>query len=408
MDVPMNRRGFAGSIFGLGSSILLNGCEVWAKAEPSKSIVLGQTYDGGRAELALISRVQKSYFESINAAGGIRDRKVQLVVLDDHGDIERARANLQELTGQYQALALFGMPKSSLSEAVPLPQLFVRDRLASVGSSKPMGGVVGFYPNYGLEGILLANLIEAHTLSPRIAVLLGQDTADSQLLAGVRNGLSPESAITKVQVSGPDATALYVALQTLKVSDANVLLIAVSQKSTLQALAALSDCHWKVRTVVGSESAPVLRSAPFALRAMYSETESVRYILDATDPTWSNRKPLHFAEFSRWNNNRGVQAYTRFAKHHAAGVDIKSEPAEFAYTTAQLMVQVLIQCRERLTRENLHKQALRLGGVNFPLLSPGIRVYTHPERDTPITQAQPIRFDGEFWTEFSEVLDVDN
>ena len=70
------------------------------------------------------------------------------------------------------------------------------------------------------------------------------------------------------------------------------------------------------------------------------------------------------------------------------------------------MTQVLKQCGNDLSRENILKQAQNLKNVEFPLLVPGIKVNTSPTDHAPIEQEQLAKFDGERWVTFGEIYDA--
>ena len=67
------------------------------------------------------------------------------------------------------------------------------------------------------------------------------------------------------------------------------------------------------------------------------------------------------------------------------------------------MVQILKQCGDDLTRENIMKQASHLN-MELPLLLPGIRLQTTPTDLRPIKQMRLVRFDGERYVLFSDVI----
>ena len=71
-----------------------------------------------------------------------------------------------------------------------------------------------------------------------------------------------------------------------------------------------------------------------------------------------------------------------------------------------LMTQVLKQCGNDLSRENIMKQAANLKDFELPLLLPGIKVNTSPTDYAPIEQEQLAKFDGEKWVLFGELLDA--
>jgi branched-chain amino acid transport system substrate-binding protein len=59
------------------------------------------------------------------------------------------------------------------------------------------------------------------------------------------------------------------------------------------------------------------------------------------------------------------------------------------------MVQVLKQCGEELTRENVMRQAANLKNFELGLLLPGIKINTSPTDYFPVEQMQMSRFNGE-------------
>jgi branched-chain amino acid transport system substrate-binding protein len=71
---------------------------------------------------------------------------------------------------------------------------------------------------------------------------------------------------------------------------------------------------------------------------------------------------------------------------------------------AQTLVQVLKQCGDDLTRENVMKQAADLKQLVLPMLLPGIKISTSQTDFAPIKQMQLIKFNGKTWELFGPVL----
>ena len=69
-----------------------------------------------------------------------------------------------------------------------------------------------------------------------------------------------------------------------------------------------------------------------------------------------------------------------------------------------LLHEVLKQCGDDLTRENVMKQAASLKGVEVPMLLPGIKVNTSATDFYPIQSVQLARFKGETWELFGEMI----
>jgi len=76
----------------------------------------------------------------------------------------------------------------------------------------------------------------------------------------------------------------------------------------------------------------------------------------------------------------------------------------FGYSIARTLVQVLRQCGDNLTRENVMKQAASLKDFDTGVSLPGIAINTSPSDFAPIKAIQLARFDGKTWMPFGEVI----
>ena len=87
--------------------------------------------------------------------------------------------------------------------------------------------------------------------------------------------------------------------------------------------------------------------------------------------------------------------------------DKSSSFTVYGYSVAQTLVQVLKQCGDNLTRENVMKQAANLKDFELEMLLPGIKINTSPTDFYPIEQMQMQRFNGERWEPIGPVLSGD-
>ena len=117
---------------------------------------------------------------------------------------------------------------------------------------------------------------------------------------------------------------------------------------------------------------------------------STGYLKDPTDPTW--------------NDDAGKKEWLAFMEKYFPDGDKTSSFTAYGYTVAQTVQQVLKQCGDDLTRENIMKQASRLD-MELPLLLPGIRLKTSPTDLRPIKQMRLVRFDGQRYVLFSDVIE---
>jgi branched-chain amino acid transport system substrate-binding protein len=79
----------------------------------------------------------------------------------------------------------------------------------------------------------------------------------------------------------------------------------------------------------------------------------------------------------------------------------------YGYTVAQGLVYVLKNCGDDLTRANIMKQAASIRNLELGGLLPGIKVNTSATDFAPISQLQLMKFKGEAWERFGDVIDSD-
>ena len=72
---------------------------------------------------------------------------------------------------------------------------------------------------------------------------------------------------------------------------------------------------------------------------------------------------------------------------------------------AQTLVQVLQQCGDDLSRENIMKQASSIKNLELPLLIPSIKINTGANDHYPIEQVQLTKWDGEKWEPQGAIID---
>ena len=78
------------------------------------------------------------------------------------------------------------------------------------------------------------------------------------------------------------------------------------------------------------------------------------------------------------------------------------------YISAQLTADVLKRCGDQLTRENLLRHVTDFKDLQLPIMLPGIKINTGPKDYLPVEQAQLMRFDGERWVRFGDILGSHN
>jgi branched-chain amino acid transport system substrate-binding protein len=117
---------------------------------------------------------------------------------------------------------------------------------------------------------------------------------------------------------------------------------------------------------------------------------SAGYLKDPTDP--------------RWKDDLAVKTWEAFMVKYYPDGDRTSAFPVYGYVVSQALVQVLKQCGDDLTRENVMRQAANLRDLELDMLLPGIKINTSPTDYYPIEQMQMTRFNGEYTELFGPMM----
>ena len=89
-------------------------------------------------------------------------------------------------------------------------------------------------------------------------------------------------------------------------------------------------------------------------------------------------------------NDAAMKKWQEFMKKYYPDGSLTDNTNVYGYTVARTLVQVLKQCGDNLTRENVMKQAASMD-FEIPTLVPGIRVKTSATDFYPIEQLRMMR-----------------
>ena len=175
---------------------------------------------------------------------------------------------------------------------------------------------------------------------------------------------------------------------TLKASGADVFFNITTPKFAAQAIKKAAELGWKpvhylnsVSNAVGSVLKPAGLENSVGII-------SAAYIKDPTDPQFQKGK-----EYDDW---------LAWMKKYQPNGDLSSNFNVYGYTVAQTLVQVLKQCGDNLTHDNVMKQAASLD-MTLPMLLPGVNIKTGPDDFYPIEREQLMKFNGKSWELFGKV-----
>jgi ABC-type branched-subunit amino acid transport system substrate-binding protein len=230
---------------------------------------------------------------------------------------------------------------------------------------------MGWQPTYQAEGQAYAKHIPANKPGAKIAILNQNDDFGRDFLKGVMDTLGDKAktmivAQATYETSDPTIDSQVVSL---KESGADVLINLSTPKFAAQAIKKVAQIEWKpthyIASVSFSVSSVFQPAGPENAVGIISST----YMRDPSEPRWQSTP--EYADY---------QAVMK--KYYSAG-NVNDSLNVIGYSSAQTLVQVLKQCGDNLTRENVMKEAANLN-MTLPMLSPGIEVKTSPDDFYPI------------------------
>ena len=77
--------------------------------------------------------------------------------------------------------------------------------------------------------------------------------------------------------------------------------------------------------------------------------------------------------------------------------------AVLGYLVSKSVVEILKNCGDDLSRENIMRQARSLKGMQLPMMVQGILINTSPSDHAPIEQMRMMRFTNGTWQHFGPV-----
>jgi ABC-type branched-subunit amino acid transport system substrate-binding protein len=365
-------------------------------------IKIGQTmpYSGPLSGIGTTGRAELAYFAKVNAEGGVNGRKIMLISLDDGYSPPKTVEQVRRLVEQDEVLAIFhplGTPTNAAIHKYlnqrKVPHLFLGSGLARWGDPKTYPWTMPGVPIYRTEARIYGRYLLSTRPDAKIAVLYQNDDAGKEGLSGLKEGLGNRAASMIVSEASYEVTDPTVDSQviTLKGSGADTFLIMAAVKAAAQALRKAPGIGWKPLTFLPGTSSSIEQVIKPAGPENAIGVISTHYRKDPGD--------------SRWKDDPGMKEYFAFMKKYYADGDALDMLNAGGYTMAQLMIQVLKQCGDDLTRENVMRQAASLNDLELPLLLPGIRINTSATDYFPIEQLQMMRFDGTRWALFGEILE---
>jgi branched-chain amino acid transport system substrate-binding protein len=354
-------------------------------------------YSGPASAYGVIGKTEAAYFNKINAEGGINGRKVAFISYDDAYSPPKTVEQARRLVESDEVLLIFHSlgtaPNTAIQKymnAKKVPQLFVATGATKWNDPKHFPWTMGFQPSYQHEGHIYAKYLLQNHRNGRIGILYQNDDYGKDYLKGLKDGLNGKMPIVAEFPYEVSDTTVDSQIVNLKASGADVFYNVATPKFAAQAIRKTAEVGWKpvhLLNSVSSSIGAVLKPAGFENA---TGVLSAAYFKDQTDPVWKD--------------DPGYKEWAAFLDRYYPDADRTNSLVVTGFVLAQAMVQVLKQCGDDLTRENVMKQAAHLKNVEFGMLLPGITASTSPDDYAPLKQMQMRRFTGEHWEMFGPVI----
>ena len=261
-----------------------------------------------------------------------------------------------------------------------------------MGDYKSFPWTMGYQPSYRTEAQIYTKYILREKPNAKIAILYQNDDFGKDYPAGVKDVLGDKfDKMTVVSSYETTDATIDSQITSLQASGCDALLVAAIPKFAAQSIKKVRDLGWKPLFVMSNVAISVgtvmIPAGPENSIGMISSN----YIKDSTDP--------------RWANDAGMKEWRDFMNKQMPGADQTDLSYVFAYSVSKTMLQVLKQCGDDFSRENIMKQAANLKDIENPMLLPGIKISTSPTNFHPIQALQMMRWDGKTWVLFGDVIE---
>jgi branched-chain amino acid transport system substrate-binding protein len=370
----------------------------FAAAPGDNEIRIGNTmpYTGPASAYGVIGKVMAAYFDKVNAEGGIRGRKINFISYDDAYNPTKTMEATRKLVEEDNVLFILASLGTNTSQAVhpylnakKIPQLFVASGATMWDQPREFPWTMGFLPSYQTEAHIYSQyLLENHPRS-KVAVLYQDDGFGKDYVKGLKDGLGGKIPIVAEAPYKVTDTSIDAQIAKLKASGADVFMQFTTPKFAVMAIKRNAELGWKpihflasVSESVSSVMAPAgVENAEGIMSAMYR--------VEGEDAQGAG--PAAFREWSA------------FMERYVPSVSKANGQAVYGYLNSRLIIEVLKNCGDDLSRENIMKQARSIKGLQIPMMVPGIQINTSASDHATIEQMRMMRFTNGHWQFFGPV-----
>ena len=385
----------------LTGALLVSGCQ---KKPQEAEIKIGQSmpYSGVASVYGAIGKAELAFFKMINEQGGINGRKINLISYDDTYVPAKAMEQTRKLVESDGVAFIFNSVGTANNTAVQpylnqkkVPQLFVATGADKWADPEKFPWTIGWQPSYRVEATVYARYVLKEKPNAKVCVLYQNDDFGKDYLIGLKTGFGDQYDKLVIKTASYETSDPTVDSQivTLQGAGCDTLISATTPKWGTGAIRKVFDIGWKPMFLMSNVSI----SIPSVLKPAGLEKSvglvSAQYLKDPGAPDMAS--------------DPAIQDYKAFMKKYMPDHDATDTNAIYAYAVSSTLVQVLKQCGDDVSRENIMKQAASLHKLIIPVALAGIELTTSPTDFRVFSQMQLAKFNGTTFERFGEVVSAD-
>jgi branched-chain amino acid transport system substrate-binding protein len=390
---------------GIAIASILWGSFAFAENAPgvtATEIKVGGTFpfSGPVSAVGTVGKGLLAYVSYLNDRGGVGGRKINYIALDDAYSPPKAVEQIRRLVESDEVAFLFsqlGTPSTAATArylaARKVPSIAILVGANAFAQFRDYPYITTALPSFDTEGRIYAKYLKT-VLPPsaKIALLYQNDDLGKGYLNAFKAVFGDEFprrvVLSSYELSEPTIESHIV---NFKSANAEALFIAGTGRFAAQAIRRSNEIGWKPIIIINFPSGSTAGTIVPAGVGNSVGVVTGTFSKDPNDP--------------KWNDDPDMANYRTIFAKYLPGADIADTGYLIGYRQGMLLEQLLRQCGDDLSRENILRQSRSFKDLVLPTALPGIKINTNETNSKVWTQLRLQRWTGSTWELFGEVLD---